>query len=63
MPTFTVLPRRRVVERSFAWAGAVWRMSKDYEYLTASSEAMIYAAMSHLLPTRLTRLVVKQTVI
>ena len=32
MPTFTVLRRRFVVERTFAWVGRYRRMSKDYEY-------------------------------
>jgi putative transposase len=31
MPAFTVLPRRWVVERSFAWLGRYRRMSQDYE--------------------------------
>ena len=55
MPAFTVLPRRWVVERSFAWLGRYRRMSKDYEYLTTTSEALIYAAMSRLLLRRLTQ--------
>ena len=57
---FQVLPRRWVVERSFAWLGRYRRMSKDYEYLTASSEAMIYAAMSRLLLRRLTQQTVRE---
>jgi putative transposase len=60
MPAFTVLPRRWVVERSFAWLGRCRRMSKDYEYLTASSEALIYAAMSRLLLRRLTQQTVRE---
>jgi len=44
---FCVLPRRWVVERSFAWFGRYRRLSKDYEQLTASSEAMIYLASIH----------------
>ena len=60
MPAFTVLPRRWVVERSFAWLGRYRRMSKDYEYLTTSSEAMIYAAMSRLLLRRLTQQTVRE---
>ncbi len=53
MPAFTVLPRRWVGERTFAWIGRYRRMSKDYEYLTASSEAMFYLAMSRLMLRRL----------
>ena len=36
---FTVLPRRWVVERTFAWISHNRRMSKDYERLAATSEA------------------------
>jgi putative transposase len=43
---FTVVPRRWVVERTFAWLGQCRRLSKDYEYLTAISEAVIYLAMT-----------------
>jgi len=60
MPAFTVLPRRWVVERSFAWLGRYRRMSKDYEYLTATSESLIYAAMSRLLLRRLTQQTIKE---
>ena len=47
-PAFTMLPRKWVVERTFAWLGHHRRMSKDYEYLPETSEAMIYAAMIRL---------------
>ena len=50
---FQVLPRRWVVERTFAWLGGYRRLSKDYEVLTETSEAMIYAAMVHLMVRRL----------
>ena len=49
LPLVTVLPRRRVVGRTFAWPGCYRRMSKDYEYLTESSEAFIYAAVIRLM--------------
>jgi transposase len=45
---FTVLRRRWVVERTFAWVGRYRRMSKDYEYLKGSSEAMLHLVMSRL---------------
>ena len=50
---FQVLPRRWVVERSFAWIDHNRRMSKDYERLCASSEAFVYAAMIRLMLRRL----------
>ena len=53
---FQVLPRRWVVERTFAWLGRYRRLSKDYEALPQTSEAMVYASMSHLMVRRLARL-------
>jgi transposase len=50
-----VVPRRWVVERTFAWPGRFRRLSKDYEFLTATSEAVVYLAMTRLLLRRLTR--------
>ena len=44
-----------MVERTFAWLGRYRRLSKDYEHLTATSEAVIYLAMTRLLVRRLTR--------
>ena len=55
MPAFTVLPRRWVVERTIAWMGRYRRLSREYEYLPESSEAMIYVAMSRLMLRRLAR--------
>lgn len=52
---FVLLPRRWVVERTFAWLGNYRRLSKDYEFLPATSEAMIYLAMSHVMVRRLAR--------
>ena len=55
-PGFQVIPRRWVVERTFAWLGNYRRLSKDYEYWVYASDAMIYAAMVHIMLRRLTRL-------
>jgi transposase len=59
LPRWTTLPRRWVVERTFAWIGRYRRMSKDYEYLTETSEAFIYAAMVRLMLRRLSRTTVE----
>ena len=53
MQGFKVLPRRWVVERTLSWLGKYRRLSKDYESLTASSEAMILLAMINLMIHRL----------
>jgi putative transposase len=50
---FQLLPKRWVVERTFAWLGRYRRLSKDYEYLTQTSETMIYVAMIRLMVHRL----------
>ena len=42
--TFKLLPMRWIVERNFAWLDNCRRLSKDYERLTASTEAFIYLA-------------------
>ena len=46
-------PKRWIVERTFAWLGKCRRLSKDYEPLVASSEAMIRLAMIGLMLRRL----------
>jgi putative transposase len=50
---FEPLPKRWVVERTFAWLGRYRRLSKDYEPTTASSEAMVHIAAIHHLLRRL----------
>ncbi len=50
---FAVLPRRWVVERTFAWLGRSRRLSKDYEGLPATHEAWVQVAMIHLMLKRL----------
>jgi putative transposase len=42
---FAVLPKRWVVERTFAWLGHFRRLSKDFERLTATAENLIRIAM------------------
>jgi transposase len=51
--TFQVLPRRWVVERTFAWISTCRRCTRDYERLPASHEAMVLWAMIALMTQRL----------
>jgi hypothetical protein len=55
VPRLAVVPRRWVVERSFAWLGRCRRLSKDYEFLPATAAAVIHLAMIQLLVRRRTR--------
>jgi putative transposase len=48
-----VLPRRWVVERTFGWLLQSRRLSKDYERLCETSEALIYATMIRIMARRL----------
>jgi putative transposase len=50
---FAVLPRRWVVERSFGWLGRYRVLSKEYEQLPESSEAMILIVMIQVMLKRL----------
>jgi len=50
---FVVLPKRWVVERTFAWLGRSRRLSKDYEALPETGQALIWIAMIHLMTKRL----------
>lgn len=49
---FEVLPKRWIVERTFAWFESSRRLAKDFEFLTCTSEAMIYLAMIKLMLNR-----------
>jgi transposase len=44
---FEVLPRRWVVERSFAWLAHARRLAKDYETLPATRAAFIKITEVH----------------
>ena len=50
---FQVLPKRWIVERTFAWLGFCRRNSKDYERNPETSEAIIQISMIHLMLKRL----------
>ena len=52
---FKVLPKRWVVERTFSWFESYRRLSKDYEYLTDTSETMVQLAMIRLMLNRITK--------
>ena len=52
---FVLLPKRWIVERTFAWLARHRRHSKDYERTTDSSEAMIYISMIAQTSRRLAR--------
>lgn len=49
---FVLLPKRWVVERTFAWFNNYRRLSKDYEATTSSSEARIKFAAIHMMLRR-----------
>ncbi len=51
--SFEVLPKRWIVERTFAWFESYRRLSKDYEFLTDTSETMIQLAMIRLMLNRM----------
>ncbi|RVE88333.1 IS5 family transposase [Sinorhizobium meliloti] len=52
---FEILPRRWVVERTFAWLGRCRRLAKDFEKSVASAEAWITIAHIRMLTRRLAR--------
>jgi putative transposase len=54
---FVVIPKRWIVERTLGWLNRYRRLSKDYEYHTATSKAMIQVAMIHVMIRRLARIV------
>jgi len=48
-----ILPKRWIVERTFAWANNSRRLSKDYEILVVSQENMFMLSHLHTLLKRL----------
>ena len=52
---FCLLPRRWVVERTFAWLGRNRRLAKDFEATIGSAEAWLYLTSVRLLARRLAR--------
>jgi putative transposase len=52
---FQVLPKRWIVERTFAWLGRQRRLARDWERLAATTETWIYLAMSRLMVKRLAK--------
>jgi putative transposase len=55
-PGFHVLPRRWVIERTFAWLLCHRRLGRDYERLCTTTETWIYLAMIPLMVRRLVRM-------
>ncbi len=51
---FTPIPKRWAVERTYGWLMLHRRLARDYETLSARSEAMIHIAMTDLMARRLT---------
>lgn len=52
-PGFKVIPRRWVVERTFAWWTFQRRLNRDYDLLLVTTECFIYLAMIRLMLRRL----------
>jgi putative transposase len=50
---FVLLPRRWVVERTFAWLGRNRRLAKDFEATTESATTWLYIASVKLMSRRL----------
>lgn len=52
---FEVLPRRRVVQRTFAWLGRCRRLAKDFERTIESAQAWVHITNIRMLTRRLAR--------
>jgi putative transposase len=55
-PGWEILPKRGVVERTFAWMNNSRRLSKDYEITTKSAESFVMISHLHTLLRRLGKL-------
>ena len=55
--SFKALPKRWIVERTFAWLGKFRRLSKDFEQYATTSENMIYLAMTRLMLKQIVKLI------
>lgn len=55
--SFKPLPKRWIVERTFAWLGKFRRLSKDFEQYITTSENMIYLAMTRLMLKQIVKLI------
>ena len=53
--TFVALPKRWIVERTFAWLMRYRRLRADYETVPSSSRGWILVAASHGMARRLAR--------
>lgn len=53
---FQVLPRRWVVERTFAWLGRYRRIARDWEAASWSASALVHIAASNMMARRIARL-------
>lgn len=53
--TFVPLPKRWIVERTFAWISRCRRLARDYECLIKSAVAFVKLAMIRIMLRRLTK--------
>jgi len=55
VPRWVIIPKRWVVERTFAWSNNSRRLSKDFEITTSSEEAFFTISHSRILLSRLAK--------
>jgi transposase len=53
---FVLLPKRWVVERSFAWAARFRRLARDYERLDTTLKGLHFVAFAILMSARLVKI-------